>query len=91
VTNISGLFSSNISRDVLVAENNRVNQKLVANMLKRMGHTSDLAFNGKNAIGMLEENPHLYDVIIMDIQMPVMDGLEAREEYEVWDSCICPF
>jgi signal transduction histidine kinase/ActR/RegA family two-component response regulator len=62
---------------ILVAEDNKVNQKLLANMLKRMGHTSEIAFNGKKAIEMLEENPNGYDVILMDIQMPVMDGLEA--------------
>lgn len=60
---------------ILVAEDNMVNQKLVSNMLKRMGHTSDLAANGEIAIEMLEQND--YDAVLMDIQMPIMDGLEA--------------
>ena len=60
---------------ILVAEDNKVNQKLLASMLKRMGHTSDVAMNGKQAIDMVEQND--YDVVLMDIQMPVMDGLEA--------------
>jgi CheY-like chemotaxis protein len=59
----------------LVAEDNKVNQKLLANMLKRMGHTSDVAVNGKIAIDLLERSE--FDVVLMDIQMPVMDGLEA--------------
>jgi len=59
----------------LVAEDNKVNQKLLANMLKRMGHTSDVAVNGKIAIDLLECSE--FDVVLMDIQMPVMDGLEA--------------
>ncbi len=60
---------------LLVAEDNKVNQKLLANMLKRMGHTLDMAGNGKIAIELVERN--IYDAVLMDIQMPVMDGLEA--------------
>ncbi len=60
---------------ILIAEDNKVNQKLLTNMLKRMGHTSEVACNGKIAIEMIEQSE--YDVVLMDIQMPVMDGLEA--------------
>lgn len=60
---------------ILIAEDNKVNQKLLVNMLKRMGHTSEIACNGKIAIEMIEHSD--YDVVLMDIQMPVMDGLEA--------------
>jgi len=60
---------------ILVAEDNLVNQKLVSKMLTRMGHQSCLAKNGKEAIEKVEANE--YDAILMDIQMPVMDGLEA--------------
>lgn len=63
------------SMHILIAEDNKVNQKLLANMLKRMGHTSDVAMNGKQAIEMVEQGD--YDLVLMDIQMPVMDGLEA--------------
>ena len=60
---------------VLVAEDNIVNKKLVASMLKRMGHTAMLVENGKEAIDAIEHTK--FDVILMDIQMPVMDGIEA--------------
>jgi CheY-like chemotaxis protein len=69
--------------NVLIAEDNRVNQKLLASMLKRMGHKSTLAENGKEAIERVQEAAaagglqQQYDVVLMDIQMPVMDGLEA--------------
>jgi signal transduction histidine kinase/ActR/RegA family two-component response regulator len=63
--------------NVLVAEDNKVNQKLVANMLKRMGHKATISQNGKEAIERIQEDPQKYDVVLMDIQMPVMDGLEA--------------
>ena len=71
------------SMNILVAEDNKINQKLVANMLKRMGHRSTLVENGRQAIDMIEKQHSLhgsgvcYDAVLMDIQMPVMDGLEA--------------
>lgn len=76
------------SLNVLVAEDNKINQKLVANMLKRMGHKSTLVENGRQAIDVVVKqhgkSPSdssakciFYDAVLMDIQMPVMDGLEA--------------
>jgi len=63
--------------NILVVEDNKVNQKMLANMLKRMGHKSTLAENGKEAIDLVERNPGGYSLVLMDIQMPVCDGLEA--------------
>jgi Response regulator receiver domain len=50
---------------VLVVEDNRVNQKLMANMLRRLGHTSDLAENGKEAIEMIERGA--YDLVLSEL------------------------
>ena len=63
----------------LVVEDNEVNQKLVAYVLKKAGGTVDIANNGRMAIDLLEGKTTQYDLIIMDIQMPVMDGYEATE------------
>ncbi|KAL7572746.1 hypothetical protein ACA910_009012 [Epithemia clementina (nom. ined.)] len=63
------------SLHILVAEDNKVNQKLISKMLKRIGHTCDLAANGKAALDKIEKGH--YDCVLMDIQMPIMDGLEA--------------
>ena len=60
---------------VLIAEDNRINQKLMVNMMKRLGHEATIAENGKIAMEMIQKDN--YDVVFMDIQMPVMDGLEA--------------
>jgi signal transduction histidine kinase/DNA-binding response OmpR family regulator len=60
---------------VLVAEDNPVNQKVAAYMLKRLGIAPDLVDNGLKAIQAVEKKR--YDVIMMDVQMPEMDGLEA--------------
>ena len=60
---------------VLLAEDNPVNQKVALGLLERLGYRADLAANGKQAVAKAEQQP--YDLILMDLQMPEMDGLEA--------------
>jgi signal transduction histidine kinase/DNA-binding response OmpR family regulator len=60
---------------ILLAEDNVVNQKLALRLLQQMGYRADLASNGIEAIESVERQT--YDVILMDVQMPEMDGLEA--------------
>jgi len=60
---------------ILVAEDNAVNQKLALRILQQMGYRADLASNGIEAIESVERQA--YDVVLMDVQMPEMDGLEA--------------
>jgi len=60
---------------VLLAEDNVVNQKLALRLLQRMGYRADIAGNGIEAIECIERQP--YDLVLMDVQMPEMDGLEA--------------
>lgn len=60
---------------VLLAEDNDINQKVAVSMLSRMGATVDVAENGKVAVEMVRRES--YDVVLMDCQMPVMDGFEA--------------
>jgi CheY-like chemotaxis protein len=60
---------------ILVAEDNVVNQKLAMRLLQQMGYRADLASNGVEAIESVQRQP--YDVVLMDVQMPEMDGLEA--------------
>ena len=60
---------------VLVAEDNLINQKVAMINLKKLGHEVEIAVNGQMALDMYKAGS--YDVILMDIQMPIMDGLEA--------------
>lgn len=62
-------------KPVLLVEDNAVNQKVATRMLKRLGIIADIAANGEEALDKLQLNP--YSVVLMDINMPVMDGLEA--------------
>jgi signal transduction histidine kinase/ActR/RegA family two-component response regulator len=64
---------------VLVAEDNKINQKVMKRMLLRLGlEHIDIAENGQEAVD--REATNTYDVILMDIQMPVMDGLQATRQ-----------
>jgi CheY-like chemotaxis protein len=60
---------------ILLAEDNAVNQKLALRLLERLGYQADLAENGREVLDALERQT--YDVILMDVQMPELDGLDA--------------
>ncbi|MBN1847588.1 MAG: response regulator [Deltaproteobacteria bacterium] len=62
---------------ILLVEDNKVNQKLATRLLEKFGYRSDIAVNGKRAVKALE-TAH-YDLVLMDIQMPEMDGIEATK------------
>ncbi len=70
-------FSIKYPLNILVAEDNNINQIVIINILKKLGYTPDLAMDGFEALKMTTQKN--YDVILMDVQMPLMDGLEATQ------------
>jgi len=65
-------------KHLLIAEDIEINQVIAEHMLKKMGYTVDIANNGQEAIEMLNSND--YHAVLMDIQMPVLDGLAATKK-----------
>jgi GAF domain-containing protein/CheY-like chemotaxis protein len=63
---------------ILLAEDNVVNQKLAMRLLQQMGYRADLASNGIEAVESVQRQP--YDVVLMDVQMPELDGLDATRQ-----------
>ncbi|MBB6216217.1 PAS domain S-box-containing protein [Anaerosolibacter carboniphilus] len=65
------------SLDILLVEDDKINQIVLTTMLQKRGHTVQIANNGLEALKIFAENK--YDIILMDIQMPIMDGIEATK------------
>ncbi|VAW36012.1 Signal transduction histidine kinase, partial [hydrothermal vent metagenome] len=77
--NKKGVFDKTLGKShplrILIAEDNATNQKVALRILERLGYRADVAGNGLEVIEAVSQRP--YDVILMDVQMPEMDGLQA--------------
>ena len=68
---------------VLLVEDNKVNQMLAVALLRKRGYTVSVADNGLEAVELVRRNP--FDIVLMDVQMPVMDGFEATSAIRAWE------
>jgi PAS domain S-box-containing protein len=73
---------------ILLVEDLPANQKVAKTILEKRGHRVTTATNGRNAIDQLANSDQLFDVVLMDVQMPVMDGLQATAAIRAMDSSV---
>lgn len=86
---LSLVVSNDYPLKILLAEDNSINRKLTSLVLERMGFIPDIAKTGREVMYLLKKTA--YDVILMDVQMPVMDGIEATEQIRELDLENPPF
>ena len=83
-------LSDKLPLSILLAEDNFTNQELVVTLMRKMGYTIDAVENGRKALEIMEHKS--FDIILMDVQMPVMNGLEATQAIiEKYPENIRPF
>jgi PAS domain S-box-containing protein len=77
-TNLPKVPSPKSTSQILLAEDNPTNQKVAVKLLEKLGYSVQVAANGQEVLQQLEEKP--YDLILMDCQMPLLDGYETTQE-----------
>jgi CheY-like chemotaxis protein len=79
------LNNQKIEGHILVVEDNRTNQHVILAMLKRLGLKAEVVENGQLALEKVMQHADKIDLVLMDVQMPVLDGYSATEQIRVWE------
>ena len=80
--------SHHMSAAILVAEDNESNQKVILGMLNKLGYTATVVVNGQEAVDAVTSGERRFDLVFMDVQMPVMDGMSATRMIREWEQTI---
>merc|ERR1711916_40115 len=75
-----------VGMEVLFVEDNVINRKVGKRLVERLGHSVDVACDGGEALDMLRQEEKVYDIVFMDISMPVYRGTEVTELFREWEA-----
>jgi len=78
-----------IPMELLIVEDNKMNLKVLQQMLQRMGYSPDISINGYESLEAVQQKT--YDLVFMDLQMPIMGGIEAASKMKEILGTRCPF
>jgi CheY-like chemotaxis protein len=71
---------------ILIAEDNETNREVVVGMLKQLGYTAHCVSNGAEAVRAICQPDSRWDAVLMDVEMPILDGLSATQQIRRWEA-----